>query len=301
MLTAVRKALDKVAPRAVLYGGDCDRGVIARAFVDEFWEMDPDDRLRAEDFVDFCKANDIRWVIPSRDGELMSLALWKDGLALEGIDVMISPLGTVKACLDKLLFCERLQSMPEVVPGFRDPGGHQDGRWVVKERFGAGSRKVLKDLPAEEARNLAVKLSDPMFQPFIEGVEYSIDLYRSQGGEFWGCVVRSRDRIVDGESQVSAIVRHEALEKVACEAAEKLGIRGHAVLQAIEDAEGKIHLLECNCRFGGASTLSVSAGLESFEWFFRETIDEGFRPSEFARGTPGLCLIRYPTDRIEPK
>ena len=261
--------------------------------------MEEDDCLRVEDFLDFCKSHDVRWIIPSRDGELVSLAVWRKELAAEGIDVMISPLETVKACVDKLHFYERLKSLGEVVPTFEDPGSRNDTHWVVKERIGAGSRKILLDLSLKRARRLAGGMRDPLFQPFFKGVEYSIDLYRSRGGKVWGCVVRTRDRIEDGESQVSTIVRHEALENVCRRAAKKLGITGHAVFQAIEDRYEKLHVFECNCRFGGASTLSVAAGLESFEWFFRETTEEGFKPRKFVRGTPGLRLIRYPTDRIE--
>lgn len=298
MVKAVRRALDRIVPGAVLYGGDCDAGAIARRFVDEFWEMEQDDYLRVEDFLDFCKSHDVRWIVPSRDGELVSLAAWQTELAAEGVDVMISPLETVRACVDKLRFYERLKSMREVVPTFQDSGSRNDTHWVVKERVGAGSREILLDLSLKRARRLAGRLRDPLFQPFFKGVEYSVDLYRSRVGEVWGCVVRTRDRIADGESQVSTIVRHEALEKVCRRAAKKLGITGHAVFQAIEDGNGKLHLFECNCRFGGASTLSVAGGLESFEWFFRETTENGFRPRKFVRGTPGLQLIRYPTDRI---
>ncbi len=299
MVKAVHRSLDVVMPGAVVYGGDCDSGVVARRFVDEFWHMEDDDDLRAEDVVEFCKANDVRWVIPSRDGELFSLAVWKEELASEEIEVMVSPLEAVRACVDKLRFYECLKSMREVVPTLEDPGSRNDTHWVVKERVGAGSREILPDLPLKRARRLAGRLRDPLFQPFFEGVEYSIDLYRSRGGEVWGCVVRSRDRIENGESQLSTIVRHEALESVCRRAAKKLGITGHAVFQAIEDSDGKLHLLECNCRFGGASTLSVAAGLESFEWFFRETTEEVFKPRKFVRGIPGLRLIRHPTDRFE--
>ena len=299
MVKAVHRSLDEVVPGALVCGGDCDPGVVGRRFVDEFWEMEEDDHLRVEDFVDFCRANDVRWVIPSRDGELLSLALWKEELASEGIEVMISPLETVRACVDKLRFYECLQSMREIVPTFEDPGSRNDTHWIVKERFGAGSRKVLQDLPLRRARRLAGGLSDPLFQPFFKGVEYSIDLYRSRGGEVWGCVVRSRDRIESGESQISTIVRHDSLQRVCCRAAKKLGITGHAVFQAIEGSDGKLHLFECNCRFGGASTLSVAAGLESFEWFFRETTEEGFKPKKFVGGIPGLRLIRHPADRFE--
>jgi carbamoyl-phosphate synthase large subunit len=213
---------------------------------------------------------------------------------------MISSEESVVTCGDKLRFASTLQSIPEVVPAFEAIGeGARDKRWVVKERWGAGSRHILLDLSGEEAALRSREFASPVFQPFIEGREYSIDLYRSLSRQVWGCVVRSRDRVVSGESQVSTVVRHERLEKLCCQAVEVLDLTGHAVFQAIEDGHGELHLIECNPRFGGASTLAVAAGLNSFGWFFRETLNEGFAPPAFVRGTPGLKLTRYPVDRID--
>ena len=44
-------------------------------------------------------------------------------------------------------------------------------------------------------------------------------------------------------------------------------IQYHFVLQFIIDNKGKIHVLECNARYGGASSLSIKSGLKSFQWF----------------------------------
>ena len=298
MVQAVRQALLRVVPEGRVYGADSDPRSIARHFVDGFWEIPEFVELTLAQFAGFCRAENIRWVIPSRDGELERFARWRSELAAEGVQVMVSSLETVAACLDKVAFGKRLKSLPEVVPTGRVPGPARGGRWVVKERFGSGSLKILLDLPIEEAVRRSAEFSNPVLQPFIEGAEYSIDLYRSRSGQVWGCVVRSRDLVISGESQVSTVVLNRRLEELCRRAAEMLDLSGHAVFQAIEDRGGAIHLLECNCRMGGASTLSLAAGLNSFGWFFRETSDEGFAPPAFVRGTPGLTLIRHPVDRI---
>jgi carbamoyl-phosphate synthase large subunit len=298
MVQAVRQALLRIVPEGRVYGADSDPRSIARHFVDEFWEIPKLEELTHADLAGFCHARQIRWVIPTRDAELEQFARWRSELAAAGVEVMIGSPETVAACCDKLLFRERLKSLPEVVPTFTVPGPAQGGRWVVKERFGAGTVRILFDLPIEEAVHRSAEFSSPVLQPFIEGIEYSIDLYRSRSGPVWGCVVRSRDLVISGESQVSTVVHNRRLEELCRRAAEMLDLSGHAVFQAIEGPDGPIHLLECNCRFGGASTLSLAAGLNSFGWFFRETSEEGFAPAAYVRGTPGLKLIRHPVDRI---
>jgi carbamoyl-phosphate synthase large subunit len=81
-------------------------------------------------------------------------------------------------------------------------------------------------------------------------------------------------------------------------AASALGLTGHMVFQAIEDRSGRVHLMECNSRFGGASTLSVAAGLDSFYWFFRECMGDDLHDVAFVESPEGLRQVRYASDKI---
>ena len=46
-------------------------------------------------------------------------------------------------------------------------------------------------------------------------------------------------------------------------------ITGHSITQVIKK-EDNYYLVECNTRFGGASTLAYKMGLKSFYWFLCE-------------------------------
>jgi carbamoyl-phosphate synthase large subunit len=46
-------------------------------------------------------------------------------------------------------------------------------------------------------------------------------------------------------------------------------LAGHAVVQLIDDGE-QMHVIECNPRVGGASTLSMMVGLPTISWFLSE-------------------------------
>ena len=128
----------------------------------------------------------------------------------------------------------------------------------------------------EEALHHAKQLQEPIFQPFIEGKEYSIDCYVDKNMACRGVVVRSRDVVVNGESQVTTIVHDRELAKKAAEFVTCHSIQGHSVLQVFKNANGSF-LIECNARFGGASTLSDYAGLKSFLWFLQEVNGVGFK------------------------
>ncbi len=299
LIKAARSALERSAPGGLVFGGDANDTCPGFYFVDRFWKMPPDEQLDLSVLTSFCRDNDIRWIIPTRDGELARFAGWQE-TAESGLPaILVPPRQAVEICTDKLLFYEKLSDLPEIIPTFERLPSEGSRRWVVKERRGAGSRALCMDLDRERARQAAKVCREAVFQPHIQGREFSVDLYLSRDSQPWGCVVRRRDVVVDGESQVTTTVSHPELERLCLLVAERLKLQGIAVIQALEDELGKLHLLECNCRFGGATTLSVAAGLDVFYWFLRETEDASFRPSGFVRGRPGLRQVRYKCDRIE--
>ena len=300
LVREVRRAMEKFAPAGRVYGADCNPDCLGRYFVDVFWELPPLENLSPEQLEEYCIENQILAIIPTRDGELEYFARQKMTLRRHGISVMTSSPATVRACCDKMLFYEILNNYARIQPIYttRTPDAGMASRWVVKERFGAGSRHLYLDLSPEKALSLGSELEHPIYQPYIEGSEFSVDIYCNMHGHNMGAVVRSRDQVIDGESQVTTTVNKPKVETLCRMAAEALELTCHGVFQVIEDADGNPHLLECNCRFGGASSLSIAAGLDSFYWFFQECLGGGVAPEFFKRSCRQLRQIRYPEDKI---
>jgi len=297
LIKAVRQAMVKHRPQAKLLGADLNDDCIGQHFVDFFWPCPALHDLRIESFVDYCNLHRITIIIPTRDGELLYFAKHKQYLANNGIYVMVSNYSSVELCLDKLLFSRTLQteSYP-VIPSFDIcPEGYD--LYVVKERFGAGSSLIGVKLPYSEAIVNGRQLANPIYQPFIDGDEFSVDVYVS-GGVAKGAIVRSRDFVIRGESQVTTSVRMPNVEKLIMDIAEKMQLEGHAVFQIILDSLGGIHLIECDSRIGGASTLSFAMGLTSIEWFLLQCNGYDVHELHFTRSECEKRLIRHAEDYI---
>jgi carbamoyl-phosphate synthase large subunit len=299
LLQAVRKAMAKLGGDNRLFGADLDPGCIGSYFVDAFWKMPRTSELSAEELIDYCRRNGIRAIIPTRDGELGCFAVMASRLRKEGISVMISGPKAVEACTDKLLFSRLLRNrgIPAISTSERIDE-LQASVYVVKERFGAGARRIGLGLLREDAIRHAETLESPVYQPYINGREYSIDLYRGLDGQTKGAIARTRDRIVDGESQVTTTVSDPRLEDLGKQVADTLNLYGHAVLQVLVDDEGDHHVIECNCRVGGASRLAFESGLDSIYWFLLEASGHSIAPYPFIRSKCEKRLIRYAEDRI---
>lgn len=299
LIKALRKANHKLGNQGKIIGADASGDIVGKYFVDDFWLMPRLSEIKVEELISYCHDLEISCIIPSRDGELAFFAENKDIFEQHGISVMISSFECVNTCLDKLLFFQRASALGfPAIKTVEDVNKLTADTLVVKERFGAGSRKIGLDLKYEDAVAHAATLENPIFQPYVAGKEASIDLYVDKKGKTKGVIMRRRELVVDGESQVTVSFRDRELEQLCAALAEELGIYGHAVFQVMIDQYGKFHIIECNNRFGGASTLSLAAGLDSFYWFFLECIGEDLDQYPFIR-TPGeKKQVRFAEDLI---
>lgn len=271
LINGVRSSTSKLKPGIQLFGADASENIVGKYFVDAFWQMPLLKDLTPQIIINFCKENNITAVIPTRDGELSFFAGLKKELLNHGIVVMISDLESIDISIDKLKFylhCHKVgvnaiqtEKKVELI---------QSEKYVVKEQFGAGSLSMGLKLDIEKTIAHGKNLHSPVFQPFIEGEEFSIDMYIQKDGKVKGLIIRKRELIENGESQITYNVKNERLKDCCIALASSLNFYGHLVLQAIVDEKGKPYLIECNARFGGASSFSIQCGLDSFYWFLLE-------------------------------
>lgn len=297
LIQAVRKACRHVAQFSRVCGMDAQEKVIGRYFVDHFWHCASLDKLAIEEVIDYCHAQSIKAIIPTSNRDLLFFCKHKLLLLEKRIQLLSSELSLIALCVDKLQFAEGLlkRGFP-AIPTFLAGGDCPGDFFVVKERLGAGSKGLGLNLSKAEAVRFAKKLSQPIFQPYIVGIEFSVDVYVDIAGKGKGAVARERNLVVDGESQVTTTVKKPKIEALALSIAESFGFYGHIVLQMIETKDKKIYVVECNPRFGGASTTAIEAGLDSFTWFLEECLGNNLKP--YQPNPYNLCQVRYPTDKI---
>ncbi|WP_456277653.1 ATP-grasp domain-containing protein [Bacillus sp. AK128] len=297
LIKAVKKALHQIEPSALVYGSDLDLTCIGYYFVDGMIPLSKINDINIADFITACKDHGIKFVIPTRDGELTFFAKHKEVLKEAGISVIVSNVETVTFCLDKYLFYKGLKSNDLPCIHTADSIDDLDERlFVVKERYGAGSSSIGFNLSKEEAIEYAKKLNHPIFQSYINGVEVSVDAYIDKNGLLKGNILRRREVVVNGESQITSTFYDEKINNIIQQFVQAFTFYGHIVLQLFIDNNNQIHIIECNTRFGGASTLSIEAGLDSFYWFFLESMGEELEQYPFRRSEKEIKMVRYPSD-----
>lgn len=296
LLKAVEDALARVSPGFEVIAADSDETSPASVFAQKFMLIKRNDDWDKGSLLQGLQERRVRAVLPTRDGELLEWARRKKEFASSGIQVICSDEAPLHRVLDKLVFFEwgvklgfpmiltalTLEEIPS-------------SRVVVKERIGSGSKGVFLNVSREVAEAYQANLKHPIFQPFIEGREVSVDCFLTRESKVHGLVLRWRNRVRNGESEVTTTFRDSKLEETFAKILEHSGLVGPVVMQAIVGPAG-VKVIELNPRFGGASTASLSVGLDSLAW----ALAESFYPAEplpsFERSLTEHRNVRFAID-----
>lgn len=297
LIEAVKHAAKRMPHWPLVIAGDSNSSAHAKYVADEFIHLPRSEQENLESIINLCDDNSIGLVIPTRDGELDFWARNRTAFESRGTIVLVSDPQAISISIDKLAFAEfgATKKLP-IIPAWESPVG--SGTFVVKERYGAGSRSIGLNLLESEAKVHAQKLSHPIYQPFIAGREISVDAWLDREHRVKGLVLRERNEVANGESVVTTTFRDTTLESECIKVLEALALRGPVVLQLIIDQAGCPHIIELNARFGGASTASISAGLDIWYWTLLELYKQNVETAPFQRSEGEVRQIRVPQDIV---
>lgn len=246
-----------------------------------------------------CRSKNIRLVVPTRDGELVRLAEIAERLRHEtGAVALASSPERIDICLNKKKFTNFCINSGFPIP--RQYVGEDsllDFPFFSRPIFGAGGTgsRIIRNLT-----DLRMLESGPecLIQEFVSDPEFSIDVLMDFCAAPIQSVARRRLEVKAGESVKSRVEQLDDL----CDRAEgicaSLGLIGHITVQAFYSELSGARFIEVNPRFGGASNLSIRAGLESPARLLQLLAgqeDEALRkrPIHF-----GLTMLRHAEDVI---
>lgn len=214
--------------------------------------------------IELCEEQSVVLLVPSRDGDLPVFAQRREMFAAVGTHVLVANPATVETCRNKRRFHEFLEQQALPTMPLLDPtkSGMSFPVFVrpIQGAAGAGTRRMDRWEDIEALSDL----SEYLIHPFIAVPEYTIDLLMSlDGTTALDAVCRERIHVVAGESKISRVVDLPILVDLACELGRRLRLVGHNTVQMFHDAEVGPMIIEVNPRFGGASNLSIRAGLDS--------------------------------------
>jgi carbamoyl-phosphate synthase large subunit len=232
-------------------------------------------------------------LIPTLSEELLVLAPHQGWLADAGLRTWIPARVAIETCIDKWRFAGTLRA--NGIPGpcsALGEVGDVPGPWIVKPRFGRGSRDVYSVDEHDEVEWALRRVPAPIVQQRLSGREFTVDSLVARDGTLAGAVPRWRVETKAGISTKGTTFDDPAVIDVVRRTLGAVGLTGAANVQGFVTHDGRAHVIEVNPRFSGGLPLSLAAGADFVGEYVRGV--EGFepRPAHLQFRT-GVTMLRY--------
>lgn len=253
-----------------------------------------------EAVLEICRRDAIHAVIPLSNKAVEFLDAHRGDFQSADVRLFLPEAEAVATCLDKkklgaffvahdipspAAFC--LDALP------KDP---RFPLFAKRRRGEGGNDSFLVEGPGD-LEFYARKYPDHVFQEYIGGREYSIDLFVARNGEPLLIVPRERLEVRNGEVWVSRIHMDPGLITAARGLSSRLGLRGPCNVQGIFDGAGRFYFTDVNPRFGSGAVHTIAAGGDIPLMIYKELAGE---PTATGPVQDGSVMTRFHDSYLVP-
>lgn len=271
LVQAFRNAAKKLNIKLEIYGADITETAPALQFCDNTVIVP---RINDNQYIprlqQICREKQIDALIPTIDTDLLILAKNKENF--ENTKVIISEEDKIAVCRDKRFTAKYFKSV-----GLKSPMPVDDIKEYnagypafIKPKDGSSSVFAYKVTNAEELKTYADQVPDYIVQPFIDGKEYTVDIFCDFEGNPIYITPRVRLAVRAGEVLKTKIEQDDQIIKEMKKLIKDYKPCGQITVQLIQNKETKEnYYIEINPRFGGGAPLTIKAGADSAEALLR--------------------------------
>ncbi len=199
-------------------------------------------------------------LMPSSGYDIYNFSRNKGNLLDRGAVAVVSDEDTMEKCRDKMetfTFLSQKFASPYTTV---DPNKIIEFPLIAKPRFGKGSKGVVKIDNDDDLKYVQSKNDNLIFQEYLPGTEYTIDVLSDLEGEPIIAVPRIRLQTKAGISTIGKIVRDDSISETCKSIAKYLKIIGPCCIQMKETKDGILKVVEVNPRLGGGTIFTALAG-----------------------------------------
>jgi carbamoyl-phosphate synthase large subunit len=213
-------------------------------------------------------------------------------LAARDVACWLPPRDGTVVCLDKWKFAGVLVDAGVPTPA-TDLGDASTvpGPWVVKPRFGRGSRDVHLVEDSQQLTWACRRTPEPIVQTRLTGREFTADVLVDHDGTVAACVPRWRLATKAGISTRGETFESPAVNGVVAQTVAAVPLTGPLNLQGFVHGD-EATVIEVNPRFSGGLPLSLAAGADLVGETVRGALGQPLR-SDRLQYRPGVRMIRY--------
>lgn len=251
--------------------------------------------------IDACNQENISLVVPTIDTDLLLLAENKSFIEEKtNAKVLISDFQVIEICRDKINTQKYLEEngfgIPKMYTDEEIRNGDIKFPLFIKPKSGSSSINTFKVKNNSELNIYKDIVNDPIVQDFMEGEEFTVDVFLDFDSNIISIVPRLRVATRSGEISKGKIIRDREIIDNVTKLMNVLRPIGHITVQLMKTEKG-IGYIEINPRFGGGAPMSIMSGADSPENLFRLLLGEKLEYNEnykdnltFLRFDSSICL-----------
>lgn len=269
LMQAFRQAALKLNINLKLYGVDMLGTAPALAYCDytrKICGMRESNYI--QELLDICVEDKIDLVMPTIDTDLLVLSQNVDKFETVGTKVLVSKSDKILVCRDKNNTGKFFESC-----GLHAPRTYNDYReykgpfpCFIKPKDGSSSINAFKAEDSKELKVYVNQVDNYIIQPFIEGKEYTIDIFADFEGNPIYITPRERLQVRAGEVLKTQICMNKIMIEESKKLIDAFKPCGPMTVQLIQDKNTGInYYIEINPRYGGGAPLSMKSGARSAE------------------------------------
>lgn len=231
-----------------------------------------------KELLRIVKINKIDLLVPTVDLDLKLLAANRDKFARFGCYVLVSTTKVIDICQDKrktYKFLLKHGFDTPVTMSVRTALAKKKLDWpcFLKPWDGYASRGNAVVRNRKELAFFSKKIPNCIIQQFIEGTEYTCDVFVDLDMQVRCVVPRKRIEVRSGEVSKGQVVKNPSIMRLSAKLVEKLGAGpGVITIQLIVNHDNKVKFIEINPRFGGGVPLSIKAGANFPKWILQQLV-----------------------------
>jgi carbamoyl-phosphate synthase large subunit len=213
-----------------------------------------------EKLFKIVRTHKVNVLMPSSGFDIYPYSENRKELEEIGATAIVSDREKLEICRDKMLTFQTLSERFTLPFTTADSNKITSFPVLAKPRFGKGSKGIVKVDDESDLKYIMSKRDDLVFQEFLPGTEYTIDVLSNLDGKPLMAVPRIRMQTKAGISTKGKVLTDFALQAECMEIAEHIGIRGPCCMQMKESCDGELKLIEVNPRMGGGTIFTTLAG-----------------------------------------
>lgn len=267
LIQAFRQAALQENVKLKIYGADMTNTAPALAYCDYTRIIcGMRDKKYIPSLLKICEQDRIDLVIPTIDTDLLILSETVEEFVNIGTKVLISQIDKIVLCRDKNYTADFFESCGVRAPKTINQYENYQGTYpcFIKPKDGSSSINAFVVKKKTELEHYAKKIKDYVIQPFIDGEEYTVDVFCDFEGNPIYIIPRQRLAVRSGEVLKTRIELNSEIIEESKKIIAKFKPCGPMTVQLIRQKETSInYYIEINPRFGGGAPLSMKAGANS--------------------------------------